>query len=232
MLGASLFMTGSLPKSFRCMVPILAALTLMLGACGKREPSGGGALDADASLKQVATAMDRKDYARALVLLQPALQGRPNDPLVLNLKGAILTKTKDYDGALACYEAALKSSPGFFAARYNIGALMALWQQWDPAIAYYKDLLRAQPNNELVQYKLLLLLLMRDSDAGLQGQLFPPGITSNTPAWYFAAAARAYKEGQPREAAKYIDVARSVFGDQTAIFQEELDESGLATAKK
>ena len=232
MLGASLFMTGSLPKSFRCTVPILAALILLLGACGKRESSGGGALAADASLKQAATAMDRKDYARALILLQPALQSRPNDPLVLNLKGAILTKSKDYDGALACYEAALKSSPAFFAARYNIGALMALRQQWEPAIAYYKDLLRAQPNNELVQYKLLLLLLMRDSDAGLQGRLFPPGITSNTPAWYFAAAARAYKEGQPREAAKYIDVARSVFGDQTAIFQEELDESGLATAKK
>lgn len=232
MLGASLFMTGSLPKSFRCTVPILAALILLLGACGKRESSGGGALAADASLKQAATAMDRKDYARALILLQPALQSRPNDPLVLNLKGAILTKTKDYDGALACYETALKSSPAFFAARYNIGALMALRQQWEPAIAYYKDLLRAQPNNELVQYKLLLLLLMRDSDAGLQGRLFPPGITSNTPAWYFAAAARAYKEGQPREAAKYIDVARSVFGDQTAIFQEELDESGLATAKK
>ena len=232
MLGASLFMTGSLPKSFRCTVPILAALILLLGACGKRESSGGGALAADASLKQAATAMDRKDYARALILLQPALQSRPNDPLVLNLKGAILTKTKDYDGALACYETALKSSPAFFAARYNIGALMALRQQWEPAIAYYKDLLRAQPNNELVQYKLLLLLLMRDSDAGLQGRLFPPGITSNTPAWYFAAAARAYKEGQPREAAKYIDVARSVFGDQTTIFQEELDESGLATAKK
>jgi tetratricopeptide (TPR) repeat protein len=214
------------------MAPILAALTLLLASCGKREPAGAGALGADASLKQAATAMDRKDYARALILLQPALQSRPNDPLVLNLKGAILTKTKDYDGALACYEAALKSSPGFFAARYNIGALMALRQQWDPAIAYYKDLLRAQPNNELVQYKLLLLLLMRDQDAELQGRLFPPGIPSNTPAWYFAAAARACKEGQPREALKYIDVARSVFGDQIAIFKEELDESGLATAKK
>jgi len=232
MLVASLFMTGSLPKSFCCTAPILAALILLLGACGKPGASAGGALDADASLKQAATAMDRKDYARALVLLQPAVQSRPNDPLVLNLKGAILTKTKDYDGALACYEAALKSSPGFFAARYNIGALMALRQQWDPAIAYYKDLLRAQPNNELVQYKLLLLLLMRDSDAGLQDKLFPPSMPSNTPAWYFAAAARAYKDGQPREAVKYIDVARSVFGDQTAIFQEELDESGLATAKK
>lgn len=232
MLVASLFMTGSLPKPFRCTAPILAALSLLLGACGKPGESAGGALDADASLKQAATAMDRKDYARALVLLQPAVQSRPNDPLVLNLKGAILTKTKDYEGALACYEAALKSSPGFFAARYNIGALMALRQQWDPAIAYYKDLLRAQPNNELVQYKLLLLLLMRDSDAGLQDKLFPPGMPSNTPAWYFAAAARAYKDGQPRESVKYIDVARSVFGDQTAIFQEELDESGLATAKK
>jgi len=232
MLGASLFMTGSLPKSFRCTAPILAALILMLAACGKREPFGGGALDADASIKQAATAMDRKDYARALALLQPALQSRPNDPLVLNLKGAILTKTKDYDGALASYEAALKSTPGFFAARYNIGALMALRQEWAPAIAYYKELLRAQPNNELVQYKLLLLLLMRDSDPALQGRLFTPGIPSNTPAWYFAAAARAYKEGQPREAVKYIDVARSVFGDQISIFKEELDESGLATAKK
>jgi len=93
------------------------------------------------------------------------------------MQGAILTKLKDYDGARVFYEKALKQEPGFFPARYNIGALMAFRGDWEPAITHFRNMIIDQPNNELVQYKLLLLLLTHDSDPALQGKLF----TSDTP---------------------------------------------------
>lgn len=219
------------PKTFRLLLLICLLVQPFLPAPAAAAETKS-ALNADASMQAAFTALKKKNYPRALSELEPALEQRGNDPVVLNLKGAILTKMKDYSGAQACYDAALKASPNFFPARYNMGALLPLRQQWDPAISYFRDLLIEQPNNELVQFKLLLLLLRQNADQQLQEKLFSSDFPSSTPAWYYASAARAYQKGKPSEAAKYIDVAQSVFGDQTGIFQEELDESGLKDSKK
>jgi hypothetical protein len=109
---------------------------------------------------------------------------------------------------------------------------MALRGEWEPATAHFRNMLIDQPNNELVQYKLLLLLLAHDSDPILQKKLFSSETPSNTPGWYYASAARSYKQGNRSEAARFTEVAKSIYGDQTAIFEEELEESGLGTAKK
>jgi len=109
---------------------------------------------------------------------------------------------------------------------------MALRGEWEPATTHFRNMLIDQPNNELVQYKLLLLLLTRDSDPALQKKLFSSETPSNTPGWYYASAARAYKQGNCGEGEKFTEVARSVYGDQTAIFDEELEESGLSSTKK
>lgn len=231
------------PKTFRfeplclpaiCML-VLPFLQVSASAAETRSaqdvPNPFSALSADASVQAASTALEKKNYPQALSALEPALQQRGSNPEVLNLKGAILTKMKDYAGAEACYIAALKASPDFFPARYNIGALLALRQQWDPAISYFRNLLIEQPNNELVQFKLLLLLLRQHADQPLQEKLLSSDSPTNTPAWYYAFAARSYQKGNPREAAKYIEVAHSVFGEQTDIFQEELNESGLSDSK-
>jgi Flp pilus assembly protein TadD len=225
-------MDMSCPKFFRCLTAMMTGVFLVtLSAC-KKEEGPPDAIKADNAVGQSASFLKASNYQRALDALAPALQLHPDDPIVINLHGAILTKMKDYDGARACYEKALKVSPGFFAARYNLGALLALQEQWDPAITYFRNLLIEAPNNELVEYKLLLLLLHQDAEPDLQQKLFPSDIPSNTPAWYYACAARSYKKGDRQEAAKYIDVAQSVFSDKTDIFQEELDESGLNKLNK
>ncbi len=231
-------MTASPPKTF-LEIPrdfvlarlrtlgLLALITLSWSMVFAAPPP----LDVGFLIKTSAALLEEKQYQKALATLAPALQQYPKDPQVLNLQGAILTKLKDYAGAQKCYEEALKASPGFFPAEYNIGSLLALRQQWDPAITYYRNLLIEQPNNELVEYKLLLLLLHQGPDPDLQQKLFSMDVPSNTPAWYYASAARAYKKGDKGEAGKYLDVAKSVFGDKTEIFQQELDESGLKDAK-
>ena len=219
------------PKTFQRLLAVLAVVAAMTG-CSKRPSAASTPLQADAALRAAAKALEDKKPDNALRALAPALEVRSQDPEVLNMKGAILTKLKDYAGAQACYEKALHQSPGFFPARYNIGALMALRGEWEPATVHFRNMLIDQPNNELVQYKLLLLLLAHDSDPILQKKLFSSETPSNTPGWYYASAARSYKQGNRSEAARFTEVAKSIYGDQTAIFEEELEESGLGTAKK
>ena len=216
------------PKNFRAFLLLLLAVLSLRETASYAAPS---AMSADASVQTARAAFNKKQYDAALLALAPALLARPSDPETLNLQGAILTKQNNFDAALACYMKALKSSPDFFPARYNIGALLALRHQWDAAIDYHRNLLIDQPNNELVEYKLLLLLLHQNVDPGLQAKLFATDLPTNTPAWYFASAARAYKKGDAVKAAKYLEVAKNIYGDQTAIFQEELDESGLNERK-
>ena len=178
------------------------------------------ALSADASLQSAQSAFNKKQYDEAMLSLARVLLVRPSDPEALNLKGAILTKQGKFDAALVCYTMALKESPDFFPARYNVGSLLALRHQWDAAIDYHRNLLIELPDNELVEFKLLLLLLQQNKD-----------FETNTPAWYFATAARAYTKGDAAKAAKYLEVAKNIYGDQTAIFLEELDESRLNERK-
>ena len=146
------------PKTFQRLLAVLAVVAAITG-CSKRPSAASTPLQADEALRTAAKALEEKKPDKALRALAPALEVRPQDPEVLNMKGAILTKLKDYAGAKACYEQALQQSPEFFPARYNIGALMALRGEWEPATTHFRNMLIDQPNNELVQYKLLLLLL-------------------------------------------------------------------------
>jgi tetratricopeptide (TPR) repeat protein len=216
-----------LPKHFRALLVIPAiffAGTLPVHAT----PT---ALKSDAALSTALRDFNLGNYEVALADLNPALEENPNNPEALNLKGAILTKQKKYDEALVCYHAALKAAPDFFPASYNVGALLALTQQWDAAIDYFRNLLIQQPNNELVEYKLLVLLLHQNADPALQAKLFASDLPSPTPGWYYAKATRCYKKGEAKEAEKYLEVAKNIYGDKVEIFQEELDESGLNERK-
>ena len=219
------------PKTFQRSLTILSVVVSISG-CSERPSGAINPLQADSSLREAGRALEDKNPEKALKLLAPALAVHSDDPETLNMQGAILTKLKDYGGAQACYEKALLKSPGFFPARYNIGALMALRGEWEPATTHFRNMLIDQPNNELVQYKLLLLLLTHDSDPSLQGKLFASETPSNTPGWYYASAARACKRGNLAEAKKFTEVAKSVYGEQTGIFEEELEESGLTSQKR
>jgi len=229
MVGGFLIMRSSLPKNFRDLFLWILLLFLSIAPHAQAKPS---ALSAEAAMQTATSELNQKHYDEALKILVPVLQANPEDPELLNLEGAILTKQDKFEKAQVCFDKALQTSPGFFAARYNIGAILALEHKWKEAIDYYRTLLLEQPNNELVEYKLLLLLLHQDADPELQAKLFATDLPTNTPAWYFATAARHFKKGDSTEAEKYLDVARNIYGDQTAIYQEELDESGLQNPKK
>jgi tetratricopeptide (TPR) repeat protein len=219
------------PKPFPTPEAIVLAACLLAIACSKREPVAENPLDANASLRASQLALEAGQPDKALKLLAPAIRICPDNPEVINFRGALLTRLKDYAAARSCYESALEKSTSFFPARYNIGALMATEGNWEKATDYFRNLLIEMPDNELVQYKLLLLLLSHDGDPALQARLFSSTVPSNTPAWYYASAARAYKQGNTGEARKLIAVAKGIYGNRAEIYQEEIEESGLTKAK-
>lgn len=227
MLEEFLIMRSLLSKHFRVLLSFLV-IFLIQTVFSQTDSSP---LKVEIATRTAAADFNQKKYEIALRDLTPALAADPHSVEALNLKGAILTKLNHYDEARACYDEAVKLSPNFFSARYNIGALYALRHEWSLAIDYYRDLLIDQPNNELLEYKLLLLLLHQNSDPKLQAKLFATDLPTNTPAWYYAKAARLYKSGESEEAAKYLRVAKNIYNDQVDIFQEELDESGLNATK-
>ena len=220
-------MLSSLPKHFRAIFLSLALFLLLMGAT----KAATGAMSGAAATQAAMTDFLNKKYDAALSELEPALQADPHNIEALNLKGGILTKQKNYDAALACFKEALQLSPDYFPAKYNIGGLLALRHEWNAAIDYYRSLLIDQPNNELVEYKLLLLLLHENAAPDLQAKLFATDLPTSTPAWYYATAARYYKKGNTSEAARYLEAAKNIYGEQTGIFQEELDESDLNERK-
>jgi tetratricopeptide (TPR) repeat protein len=215
-------MARNLPNIFSRRAAAAAAVCLLCIPFARE--GAAGTTQGDAALKKAEVLLQKKDFRRALEALAPALAESPRDPGLLNMKGSVLTRMKDYPAAQACYQEALESDPAFFPARYNLGSLLALQQKRDESKAYFGKLLDEQPSNELLQYKLLLLLLQEGEDSPLLSSASPGA----TPAWYYAKAARALRKGDAGEAARYVKAGRGIFGEQTAIYQEELDESGLA----
>jgi tetratricopeptide (TPR) repeat protein len=62
---------------------------------------------------------DQHRYAEALATLTPVIQANPENPLLWNTLGTILTDQGDFEAALPFFDEALRLDDGFVKARYN-----------------------------------------------------------------------------------------------------------------
>jgi Flp pilus assembly protein TadD len=171
---------------------------------------------------------EAKKYSAALEKIQSATELYPQDPFVLNLKGAIYTKLKDWEEARRFFNRALNEDPNFFPARFNLGEVLFLEGNSEEALKYFETLNDTYRGNDLIQFKLVLLFLLteRTSDAERMAERIQyPG---NSPAWYYAQAALAFAQGNRREGRRVLNAAKELFSaEQIALYEESLDESGL-----
>jgi len=136
------------------MLSCLAAIFFALAS-----PAPGQS-DRDATAA-IASALQAKEFDRALALLQPALQQSPNNPKLWTLRALGLAGKGDSKGALAAYRTALQNSPEYVPAlegaaqiEYEAGA--------QSAVPLLKDLLRLRPNNPTTHAMLAVLAEKRD----------------------------------------------------------------------
>lgn len=174
-------------------------------------------------LRQASQLYEAGDYRGALQRLDD-LQGNASQDLsVYNLRGAILTKLGDYNQAQQLFREILTADPSYFPAAFNLAELQYMQRDYASALAAFSNLRGRDPRNELVRFKVFLchlLLGQTDEARGIAAGFIPAG---STPAWYYAQALIAKKNGDARSADKHLDAAREIYGkDGCKLFEESL----------
>lgn len=182
----------------------------------------------DALLQEAIANFEAERYDEALQNLDDALALAPQNPFILNLRGAIFTKQKNYEAARKNFEAAMAQDPQFFPARFNLGEVLFLEGRHEEALTYFELLNASYLRNELIQFKLIILFAMTDRKEDAARTLARLRFPGETPSWYYSHAAFEALEGNKRSSRRYLKAARSIFPEtQTALYEESMAESKL-----
>ena len=181
-----------------------------------------------AVLRQATENYDRGDYKGAVAMLD-ALQGAAaGDLSVLNLRAAALTKAGDYGQAARIFSGILEANPDYFPAAYNLAEVRFLSGDREGALEAFRALRQRDPRNELLRFKVFLCqyALGRDEEAAKTVRAMQSA--GSTPAWYYAQALLARREGDEGGARKSLSAARALYGeDGCRLFDESIAVSGL-----
>jgi len=214
---------GILAPTLKTFLSILGLLLIGGAALGPAH-----AQEADSKVQAIVEKaiadFDKDKYDEALKKLDEANQLKPNTPFILNLIGAAYTKKKDFTKAKEVFDQALAVEYSFFPAQFNLGEIFFLQKQYASALDHFSRMLRNYPDNELLQFKVALCLLLTDhlDDAKkLADRMKFPG---QEPAWYYTRAAIAMKEGNKGKAKKDIAAANTLYSGKTSLYTETFED--------
>jgi Flp pilus assembly protein TadD len=178
-------------------------------------------------LRQSRALFEAGQYQAALGRLGDLQGDSARDAGVLNLRGAIFTKTGNYAEGRRIFEEILAADPEYFPAAFNLGELQFLQGDWAGALEVFQRLLLRDPRNELVRFQVLLchLRLGRTDEAErIAAGLTPVG---STPGWYYAQAMLARQAGDEKRARRCLAAARSIYGAEACrLFDDSLEKVG------
>lgn len=176
-----------------------------------------------AIVRQATRHYDEGEYQAALDRLAMLPAGPAQEPDVLNLRGAILTKLEKYEEAREIFADVLREKPGFFPAAFNAGEVEFLQEDHETALRTFRGLLDSEPRNELLRFKIVAceLKLGRDDEAQrTAAALIPAG---STPAWYYAQALFARKSGDRAAEKKHLAAAEAIYSPKDCrLFEESM----------
>lgn len=179
---------------------------------------------AQALVEQAVQDFDSNKYDNALAKLQEANKLKPSTPYILNLLGAAYTKKKDYTAAKEQFDLALALDYQFFPAQFNLGEIFFLQKQYAQALEHFTKMSRNYPYNELLQFKIVLCLLLTDHVDEAKKMFARMKFPGAEPAWYYAKAAIAYKEGNKGEARDNISAADLMYSGKTSLYSETFQD--------
>ncbi|MBU3664701.1 MAG: tetratricopeptide repeat protein [Chthoniobacterales bacterium] len=212
------------------MKRLAAALVLFAAASVAAQETGNAVLQQQRLamvLRETTKLYEAGQYQAALQRLDTVQGAAAKDLAVLNLRGAILSKTGDYSQAGELFRSILAANPDYFPAAFNLGELLFMQGQYEPALESFQTMLARDPRNELLRFKTALcqLVLNRDEDAKKTAAGLVP--TGSTPAWYYAQAVFARKAGDESRARKNLSAAKSIYRDSGC----QLFDESIATVK-
>ncbi|MGF1657716.1 MAG: tetratricopeptide repeat protein [Verrucomicrobiales bacterium] len=224
-------MTASSLKIF-ALILLCGLTTAIQGQVQPNPADGDGDPAREAQIQNltqmVATALQERELDKARQSLEEALELAPDNDQILGLYGALLIYEKSYDEARTVYRGLLERQPENYSSIWNLAEIEFLTDNYGPSRELLRTLQEKNESDEMVSYKIGLTYLLEDDIAKAQAEFEKIEFPSDTPAYYFAQAALAFKQDNPTEAHSWVQESARIFPFQhNALFADSLIEKGV-----
>ena len=172
---------------------------------------------AKTAFEQALQAYEQRDFDSAARLAEQADTAEPNQPQVLNLRGAILLEQQKYDEAERFFKQALKADPKFREAQFNLADVPFRNKDYAEARDRFQALLKQTPGGDknqaaqLINFRVFLTYLLEGKDSRAQKLMEQFQFSGETPALYYAEAAWEFKHDNVDKANDWITSARKIY---------------------
>jgi len=172
---------------------------------------------AKTAFEQALQAYEQRDFDSAARLAEQADTAEPNQPQVLNLRGAILLEQQKYDEAERFFKQALKADPKFREAQFNLADVPFRNKDYAEARDRFQALLKQTPGGDknqaaqLINFRVFLTYLLEGKDSRAQKLMEQFQFSGDTPALYYAEAAWEFKHDNADKANDWITSARKIY---------------------
>jgi len=172
---------------------------------------------AKTAFEQALQAYEQRDFDSAARLTEQADAAEPNQPQVLNLRGAILLEQQKYDEAERFFKQALKVDPKFREAQFNLADVPFRNKDYAEARDRFQALLKQTPGGDknqaaqLINFRIFLTYLLEGKDSRAQKLMEQFQFSGDTPALYYAEAAWEFKHENTDKANDWITSARKIY---------------------
>ena len=172
---------------------------------------------AKTAFEQALQAYEQRDFDSAARLAEQADTAEPNQPQVLNLRGAILLEQQKYDEAERFFKQALKADPKFREAQFNLADVPFRNKDYAEARDRFQALLKQTPGGDknqaaqLINFRIFLTYLLEGKDSRAQKLMEQFQFSGDTPALYYAEAAWEFKHDNADKANDWITSARKIY---------------------
>lgn len=187
-----------------------------------------------------------KRIFEALEATRELIEIFPDDPQVINLRGACYVELRDFPKATEQFELSKSITGPSFNVMFNLGEVAFVAEKWTEALDQFKATLELAPEKvtqmrRLVEFKIMLCELALGKDASLSeeerkkysteahrmAKLYDH--TDDSPYYYYANAAINYSEDNKDEGLKWLNKGRRVYSanaQQIASWEDTLTEYG------
>jgi tetratricopeptide (TPR) repeat protein len=172
---------------------------------------------AKTQFEQSLQAFEQRDFDSAARLAEQADTAEPNQPQILNLRGAILLEQQKYDEAEGFFKEALKVDPKFREAQFNLADVPFRNKDYTKARDRFQALLKQTPGGDknqaaqLINFRVFLTYLLEEKDSRAQKLMEQFQFSGDTPALYYAEAAWQFKHDNADKANDWIASARKIY---------------------
>jgi hypothetical protein len=173
--------------------------------------------DARSKYEQAERAFQQRDFNTALKFLDQVDAAAPNQAASFNLHGEILMEQKKFDEAEAVFQKAFAADPKFREAQYNLAQIPFKKQEYGKSRDRLEALFAETPGgdknqaSQLIQFKIFMTLLLEGKDNRAEKMMDQFRFTVDTPALYYAQAAREFKHNNPDKGNDWVASARKIY---------------------